>query len=323
MWGPEQQAAFNLLKKAFTSASILHHFDYNREIIVETDALDYISASILSQYDDEGILHPVAFYSKKYSPAKCNYEIYDKELLAIVQAFEEWRPHLEGSRHPIRVLRDHKNLDYFMSTKLLNRRQARWSEFLFHFDFRITYQPGKEGGKPDALTWRSGDLPKEGDDRLLANQHAVLKPQNLSDLHRDRGMKLLANDFLDAGQPDARRMDIPGAERIDVPDAGQPDAGRMDIPGAKRIDIPDAGQLDAGQMDVPGAEQIDAGQPDAERYNVPDAGRISTLLTEAYQADPFPERILGLLRNGTRQCKEISLADCKCHGMCQLLGLDP
>jgi len=239
----------------------------------------YVSAGILSQYEDEGVLHPVAFYSKKHSPAECNYEIYDKELMAIVRAFEEWRPRLEGSRHPIQVLSDHKNLEYFMSTKLLNRRQARWSEFLSRFDFRITYRPGKAGGKPDALTRRSGDLPKEGDERLLANQHAVLKPQNLSDLYRDRGMKLLANDFLDARQPDDRRMDIPGAERID---AEQPDNRRMDVPGA---------------------EWIDAGQPDN--------GRISTLLTESYRADPFPARILGLLRNGARQYKEISLAEFK------------
>ena len=91
VWGLEQQAAFDLLKKAFMLAPILHHFDYDREIVVKTDALDYVSAGIFSQYDDEGILHPVAFYSKKYSPAECNYEIYDKELMAIVRAFEEWK----------------------------------------------------------------------------------------------------------------------------------------------------------------------------------------------------------------------------------------
>jgi len=130
LWGSDQQAAFDQLKNAFTTAPILRHFDYEREIIVETDASDYVSAGILLQHDDDGILHPVAFYSKKDSPAECKYEIYDKELLAIVRAFEEWRPHLEGSSHPIRVLTDHKNLEYFMSTKLLNRRQARWSEFL-------------------------------------------------------------------------------------------------------------------------------------------------------------------------------------------------
>ena len=306
VWGPEQQAAIDLIKKAFTSAPILCHFDYDREIIVETDASDYVSAGILSQYDDDSVLHPVAFYSKKHSPAECNYEIYNKELMAIVWAFEEWRPHLEGSRHQIQVLSDHKNLEYFLSTKLLNHRQARWSEFLSRFDFRITYRPGKAGGKPDTLTWRSGDLPTEGDERLLANQYAVLKPQNLLDLHwvvrmdAVDSLQLLANDIpdagqLDAGQPDAGRMDVLGAKRID---AGQPDAGQLDVPGAEQIN---AGQLDARQLDVLGAKQID----------VPDAGQISTLLAEAYLADPFPERILGLVRNSARQYKEISLADCK------------
>jgi len=110
--------------------------------VVETNASDYISAGILSQYDDEGTLHPVAFYSKKHSPAECNYEMYDKELLAIVRAFEEWRPHLEGSSHPVHVLSDHKNLEYFMSMKLLNHQQARWSELLSRFDFRIVYRHG-------------------------------------------------------------------------------------------------------------------------------------------------------------------------------------
>jgi len=76
-------------------------------------------------------------------------------------------------------------------------------------------------------------------------------------------------------------------------------------------DFPDTEQQHARQMDVPGAEWIDAEQPDTERYDVPDAGWMSTLLAKAYQADPFPERILGILRNGTRQCKEILLADCK------------
>ena len=132
--------------------------------MVETDASDYVSAGILSQFDDNGILHPVAYFSKKHSSAECNYEIYDKELMAIIRAFEEWRPHLESAQGVIDVLSDHKNLEYFTTTKLLNRRQARWSEFLSRFNFKIKYRPGKAGGKPDALTRRSGDLPKGGDE---------------------------------------------------------------------------------------------------------------------------------------------------------------
>jgi hypothetical protein len=83
VWREETEAAFQAPKKAFTTAPILHHFDPEKAIIVETDASDYVSAEILSQYDNEGRLHPVAFFSKKHTTAECNYEIYDKELLAI------------------------------------------------------------------------------------------------------------------------------------------------------------------------------------------------------------------------------------------------
>jgi hypothetical protein len=90
IWDTTYTNSFATLKYAFTTTLILYHFDYDCEAIVETDTSDYVSASILSQYDDEGILYLVAFFSKKHSPAECNYEIYDKELMAIVCAFEEW-----------------------------------------------------------------------------------------------------------------------------------------------------------------------------------------------------------------------------------------
>ena len=77
-WDPEQQAAFTQLKEAFTSTPILRRFDFDRNVIVETDSSDYVSAGVLSQYDDDGVLHLVAYFSKKHSPAECNYEIYDK-----------------------------------------------------------------------------------------------------------------------------------------------------------------------------------------------------------------------------------------------------
>jgi hypothetical protein len=147
---------------------------------VKTDASDYVSAEILSQYDDQELLHPVAYFSKKHLPAECNYEIYDKELLAIVQCFEEWRAELEGSPHPIEVLSDHKNLEYFMSTKLLNRRQARWSEFLSRFQFKIVHRPGKQSTKPDALTRRSQNLLNDDDERRQNQSQTILKRENLA-----------------------------------------------------------------------------------------------------------------------------------------------
>ena len=98
------------------------HFNPNRKTVVETNALNYVSGDIPSQYDNDRILHLMAYFSKKYLPAECNYEIYDKELMAIVRAFEEWRPKLEGSTSPIDVILDHKNLEYFASSNQLSRR---------------------------------------------------------------------------------------------------------------------------------------------------------------------------------------------------------
>jgi hypothetical protein len=137
-----------------------------------------VSGRVLSQYDEEGILRPIAFFSKKHSAVECNYEIYDKELLAIIRCLKEWRPELEGTESPIRILSDYRNLEYFITTKMLNRRQARWSEFLSRYNFRIIYRPGKQGEKPDALTRRSEDLPKEGDERLQYQSRVVLKKEN-------------------------------------------------------------------------------------------------------------------------------------------------
>ncbi|KAH0610717.1 uncharacterized protein H6S33_011144 [Morchella sextelata] len=166
------QTAFNALKEAFTTAPILTHFDPEKEITVETDASDYVSAGVLSQYDDNGTLRPVAYFSKKHSLTECNYEIYHEELLAIIRSFEEW------------------NLEYFMSTKQLNRRQARWAEYLSRCNFVIKYRPGKQGGKPVTLTRRSGDLPGEGNERQLHQSQVVLKKENL-----EAKLSLLAGSF--------------------------------------------------------------------------------------------------------------------------------
>ena len=104
---------------------MLARFDFERDAVVETDASDYLATGVHSRYDDQGILHPVAFFSRKHAPAECNYEIYDKELLAVVRAFEEWRAKLQRVTNPVKMLTDHKNLEYITITKLLNRQQTR------------------------------------------------------------------------------------------------------------------------------------------------------------------------------------------------------
>src|SRR5262249_15996117 len=103
----------------------------------------------------DGKYHPVAFYSKLLSPVKWNYKIHDKEMLAIMRALEEWRHFLEGARHPVKIWTNHKNLEYFMTAKKLNHRQARWTLYLARFDFKLHHRPGKLMGKSDALSRRS------------------------------------------------------------------------------------------------------------------------------------------------------------------------
>ena len=74
VWEAEQQLAFETMVTAFTAAAVLRHFDHDREVIIKTDTSDYVSAGVLSQFDDDGVLHPVAYFSKKHSPAKGNYQ---------------------------------------------------------------------------------------------------------------------------------------------------------------------------------------------------------------------------------------------------------
>ena len=140
-WNPAAQDAFEQLKKAFTSGPILRHFDPMLPIVLHADSSGFALSGILSQPHD-GHLHPVAFWSRKCSAAELNYDIFDREALAIVESMKHWRHYLEGSQHPIQIRTDHKNLETFMTTKILNRRQARWAEFLADYDFVLLPIPG-------------------------------------------------------------------------------------------------------------------------------------------------------------------------------------
>ncbi len=179
-WTQECQSAFDRLKQAFTTAPILMHYNPDLLVTVEIDAFDYVVIEVMSQRDDNEQLRPVTYFSSKMLFAECNYEIYDKELLAIIRAFEEWRPELEGTLDLVEVIFDHKNLEYFMSIKLLSQRQVRWSEFLSRFNFKIVYRPSELNTRADALTRRSGNLPlNEKNSRREHQWQIVLKPKNL------------------------------------------------------------------------------------------------------------------------------------------------
>src|SRR5882724_2791773 len=144
IWGPNHTKVFETLKTAFTQAPILAHFNPDNPIVIETDASDYAITAIISQISpDNGDIHPITFYPHSMQPAELNYEIYDKELLAIFEAFQQWHNYLEGSAHVVLVLSDHKNLEYFATTKQLTHRQVHWSEYLSGFNYLIRYRAGR------------------------------------------------------------------------------------------------------------------------------------------------------------------------------------
>jgi len=154
-WTPEAQDAFDELKRIVTSKPVLAFPNDSLPYRVEADSSDFATGGVLSQLGEDDKWHPVAFYSKSLSAVERNYEIHDKEMLAIIRCLEEWRHFLEGSVHPTEIWTDHKNLEYFMTAKKLNRRQARWSLYLSRFEFTLAHKPGRTMGKPDALSRRS------------------------------------------------------------------------------------------------------------------------------------------------------------------------
>jgi hypothetical protein len=117
-WSDSCQQAFDRLKSAFTSAPALVQWIPDAPLIVETDTSDYALGAILSILTDDGV-HPVAFHSQTFTSTELNYDVHDKELLAIFEAFRVWHHYLEGSATPVDVATDHKNLEYFSTTKLL------------------------------------------------------------------------------------------------------------------------------------------------------------------------------------------------------------
>jgi hypothetical protein len=176
-WTPAAQEAFDRLSTSFTTAPILKHFNHTLPVVLEADASDYAVGAVISQRDPEnGVLHPITFHSRKFSAAEMNYEIYDKEMLAIVETMDRYRHYFEGLGQQTIIFSDHRNLLWFTETKVYNRRQARWAEKLSRFDFKIVFRPGKQGGKPDALSRRPDyTLGKDTEARRIT----FLKPEQV------------------------------------------------------------------------------------------------------------------------------------------------
>jgi hypothetical protein len=315
----EHYKAFADLKAAFQQDIVLQHFNPQEPLHVFTDASGWASGGVLKQRNPQGHLQPVAFFSKKHSPAECNYDIYDLELLAIIRAFEEWEPELIGSDQPIQVITDHKNLETFMKTKRLNRRQARWSLFLSQFNFQIQYAPGATNGEADALSRRPQDIPTDTTDQRLTDNHCILL-----------GPKNLAPGLAPALATTIRCLTI--SADPDKPDYATPDALESVTLRATNTasPAPDSDADDSDHEDL--IDNIDGALPEDLPTYEEDTRSTEQMLDDAYQSDPAAQKIFSALEQGLTRLPDwfrknsyhFSLADCTVigHGLSKRIILN-
>jgi hypothetical protein len=180
-WNNEAEAAFQQLKRIFLAEPALANFNYEKDTRVETDSSGWSIGGTLLQPNDDGLYVPCAFFSRKLNSTECNYEIYDKEMLAIIRSLDEWDAELRGLKE-FEVYTDHKNLEYFMTVRKLTERQMRWSLVLSRYNFRIVHVSGVNNGRADALSRRDQDMPKDSnDDRLQGRNIQLIKSEWISE----------------------------------------------------------------------------------------------------------------------------------------------
>jgi len=148
--------------------------DLDKEFRVEADALNFATGGVLSVKYKDNLWRLVLFISKVLNKTEHNYEIHDKEMLGVICCLEAWRHFLEGTRVKFEIWTDHKNLEYFMTSKNSNRRQARWALYLSRFDFILKHILGIKMWKADGLSQRSDwEKEREGDNE----EKVLLKPE--------------------------------------------------------------------------------------------------------------------------------------------------
>ncbi len=174
VWNKICVQVFDNLKKQVSSISVLHHFNLKQQAILKINASNYVKDEILSQYNDEKVLHLMIFYSKSMIFAEINYHIYDKKLLVIIWCFEHWWFELKCTELLIQIFIDHQALKIFMKNKQLSQWQVNYLNILLKFNFQIIFKSGKMNTKVDALTQMSLVNVSESAQRLEDHFQTIL-----------------------------------------------------------------------------------------------------------------------------------------------------
>ena len=161
-WLPRHQEAFNTLKDTISNATILHTPQDTGKFRIEANNSDFTIGSTLSQLQGR-TWKPIAFLSKSLLPARRNYEIYDKKLLAIMVCLDEWCQYVLGAKEQFEIWSDHKNPEYFRKPQNINQWQARWVSILADYDFSLHHLPGSHNSAADVLSQQPNHDDGSGD----------------------------------------------------------------------------------------------------------------------------------------------------------------
>ena len=149
---------------------------------IEADSSDFAVEGTLSQLQG-GHWKPIAFLSKSLIPAKCNYEIYNKELLAIMMCLAEWCQYVLGATEQFEIWSNHKNLEYFRKPQNINRQQARWVSMLVDYDFSLHHLPGSHNSAADALSRQPNHNDRSGDNmEVIVLKEAYFQVRAMEDV---------------------------------------------------------------------------------------------------------------------------------------------
>ena len=184
-WGEAQMKVFETLKSLMCCKPVLVQPNFDKRFYLQTDASAYGVGAILSQVagpdpdtdstippkNSKPKLHPVTYYSATFTPTERNYNIYERELLAMMKSLTHWQHYLDWMKFLFIILTDHANLQYWKAPKNLNRRTARWHADLQEYDFTIHHIPRKANTGPNILS-----RPPNADQGREDNQDVVVLP---------------------------------------------------------------------------------------------------------------------------------------------------
>src|SRR5579864_3940316 len=169
VWTKERNEAFETLKEKFMEEPVLMMPDPTKQFILETDASKVACGAVLKQYHSDGELHPCGYISHTFTPTEKNYNVYDRELKAVINAIDTWKQLLRGSPHPVIIHTDHKNLAYYKEARAMTGRQMRWCSKLMDYNLLWEHVPGNKNIQADALSRRPDHIQanEEEDDMIM------------------------------------------------------------------------------------------------------------------------------------------------------------